>query len=350
MESARRKILIADDNEMNRMILCDMLADEFDLIEAANGEDAISVLERHADEIDLVLLDVVMPLKDGFEVLAYMNNKRWIDSIQVIMISAESAPTFMRRAFDLGAVDFISRPFDQMIVRRRIVNTIMLFAKQKQLTDMVAKQIKERERSTQLMITVLSHIVASRNGESGRHVKRINTVTGMLLRCLLSKSGKYYRLAGDINTICAASSFHDIGKINIPSEILNKQGALTVEEYEIMKTHTVKGEEMMNGLTEFQDEPLIRYCRQICRSHHERWDGSGYPDGLSGDDIPIIAQVVALADVYDALTSERCYKEAFSHEQAIRMILKGECGAFNPVLLDCLRDIDELLKKESDVV
>ena len=208
-----------------------------------------------------------------------------------------------------------------------------------------SEQIKIHDSSTELMVAILSHIVEVRNGESGSHVQNITYITEMLLRCLLDKTAKYDGISGDIDTICAAASFHDIGKMNVPVKILNKPGRLTPEEYEKVKTHCAVGEEMMNKLRGFQDEPLIRYCRQICRWHHERWDGNGYPDGLAGDDIPIAAQVVSLADVYDALTSERCYKEAYSHEKAMEMIMNGECGEFNPLLLECLTDIEPQLRE-----
>lgn len=346
MNNCKRKILVADDNEMNRMILADMLEQEFDIIEAANGAEVIEILERQVQDIDIILLDLNMPIKNGFDVMAEMNMRHWTDEVNVIIISAENEPNQIKRAYDLGAVDFISRPFDRSIVQRRIVNTIMLFTKQKQLTRMVSEQVSQREHETLLMVTVLSHIVEARNGESGEHVQNINVITEILLKNLLSKTDRYKGIAQDVDVICTASSFHDIGKINIPAELLNKPGKLTAEEYEIMKTHTTIGGDMMDELTKFKDEPLVKYSRQICRWHHERWDGGGYPDGLKGDDIPIAAQVVSLADVYDALTSDRCYKKAYCHEKSMEMIMNGECGAFNPLLLECLKDCGEQLKKE----
>jgi len=344
MDSIRNKILITDDSEMNRMILCDMLENEFSLLEAEGGKQAIDILEQHADEIALVLLDVVMPEMDGFAVLEEMNARHWIDDIQVVMISAEAAPLFMHRAYDLGAVDFISRPFDQTIVYRRIMNTIMLFAKQKQLTDMVNEQIAERQKNTNMMISILSHIVEFRNGESGQHVQHINTLTRIILEQLLEKTDRYDEIREDLNIICLASSLHDVGKIGLPEAILNKPGRLTDEEYDIIKTHPEIGADIMRRLPQFQSEPLMRYSYQICRWHHERWDGSGYPDGLAGDEIPIAAQIVALADVYDALTSVRCYKDAYSHRSAMQMILDGQCGSFNPLLIQCLQDADAFLQ------
>jgi len=339
-----KKILIVDDNEMNRIILQDMLGDEFGLLEADGGRAAIEMLQDHHDEIGMVLLDVMMPDLDGFGVLEVMKENGWLDDMQVIMISAETGSDFMKKAYLLGAVDFIHRPFDSYIVHRKITSTIMLYAKQRQLTQMVASEIAKREKNTNLMIAILSHIVEFRNGESGLHVLHINTITEMLLKRLLQKTDKYDDVKDDINIIRLASSLHDIGKIAIPNEILNKPGRLTPLEYEIMKTHSAVGAETMGQLYMYKDEPLIKYSYQICRWHHERYDGNGYPDRLKGDDIPIAAQVVSIADVYDALTSKRCYKEAYSHEKSMEMILNNECGVFNPLLIECLKEIESDLQ------
>jgi len=346
METNRKVILIVDDNEINRMILSEMLKDEFDLLEAVDGLEAVSLLKERAEDITLILLDVVMPNLDGFGVLAAMNTNHWIDSIPVIMVSAETAAPFMQKAFDLGAVDYINRPFDNLIVHRRILNTIMVYGKQKALQDIIAAQIESRERESNLMISILSHIVETRNGESGRHVKNINVITEIILKQLLGMTDKYNEVSGDIHVIRVASSLHDIGKTGIPETILNKPGKLTPAEYAIMKTHSMIGAEMIGDLDQLKDEVLIKYAYQIARWHHERYDGKGYPDGLEGDDIPIAAQIVALADVYDALTQERCYKQAFSHEKAVEMILNGECGQFNPLLLKCLVELGDALPNE----
>lgn len=340
------KILIADDSEMNRMILTDILGDEYEILEAEDGVQAVTILQKMGAEISLVLLDIVMPRMDGFEVLAMMNRYKWIEDIPVIMISAENSASYVERAYELGVTDYISRPFDTLIVQRRAVNTIMLYAKQRKLVGMVADQIYEREKSSSLMVQILSHIVEFRNGESGLHVVHINTLTEMLLRRLLQKTDKYHIGYGDISLISTASALHDIGKIAIPGEILNKPGRLTKEEFEIMKTHSMVGAKMLEELPFQQEEPLVRVAYEICRWHHERYDGRGYPDGLKGDEIPISAQIVALADVYDALTSERVYKKAFSHETALQMIVNGECGAFNPLLLECLMDIADAAHEE----
>ena len=322
---------------MNRAILVEMLGDGYDVIEAENGREAVRALQS-APEIDLLLLDIMMPEMDGFEVLKQMKHYGWIEDIPVIMISAENGSAYVERAYDLGATDFISRPFDMAIVRRRVTNTLMLYTKQKQLVGLVARQVYENQKSNNLMINILSHIVEFRNGESGSHVLNIHAATELILNHLVKKTDKYKLSAADIAMIGTASSLHDIGKINIPEKILNKPGRLTKEEFDIMKTHTTIGAHILENLPFQQEEPLVKVSYEICRWHHERWDGHGYPDGLMGEEIPISAQIVAIADVYDALTSERCYKKAYDHTTAINMILNGECGAFNPLLLECLTE------------
>lgn len=340
----RETILIVDDSAMNRMLLSDILADTYNIIEAEDGEQAIAILQQHASEISIVVLDMVMPKVDGFGVLEAMNENRWIQFLPVVSISTESSPEFVERAYSLGVTDFINRPFDELIVIRRVSNTIKLYAKQRKLTNMVANEIFEKERNGSLMITILSHIVEFRNGESGMHVMNIGTLTEILLNQISKKDDKYYLPYAERDLIVKASALHDIGKISIPEEVLNKPGKLTDEEFEAMKQHTVIGYQMLSGLG-FQDEPLVKVSREITRWHHERYDGRGYPDGLKGDEIPLSAQIVSLADVYDALTSERVYKPAFSHEKAIQMILNGECGAFNPLLLECLVEAQDAIRQ-----
>ena len=340
----RETILIVDDSAMNRMLLSDILADTYNIIEAEDGEQAIAILQQHASEISIVVLDMVMPKVDGFGVLEAMNENRWIQFLPVVSISTESSPEFVERAYSLGVTDFINRPFDELIVIRRVSNTIKLYAKQRKLTNMVANEIFEKERNGSLMITILSHIVEFRNGESGMHVMNIGTLTEILLNQISKKDDKYYLPYAERDLIVKASALHDIGKISIPEEVLNKPGKLTDEEFEAMKQHTVIGYQMLSDLG-FQDEPLVKVSREITRWHHERYDRRGYPDGLKGDEIPLSAQIVSLADVYDALTSERVYKPAFSHEKAIQMILNGECGAFNPLLLECLVEAQDAIRQ-----
>lgn len=341
----KKKILIVDDSEINRALLSDMLSNEYEIIEAENGLEASAILHEQEQEISLMLLDIMMPVMDGFETLEVMNKNDWIKDIPVIMISAETVPAYIDRAYELGVQDYINRPFDEQTVRRRVVNTILLFSKQKELTHMVTNQIMEKENDNKLMIEILSNIVEFRNGESGLHVLHIRTLTEFFLKWLIEQ-GEYGLSQEDIYLICNASALHDIGKISIPTEVLNKPGRFTDEEYEIMKGHALEGARLLQDIPLRENEPLIQMGYQICRWHHERYDGRGYPDGLKGDEIPIAAQVVALADVYDALTSKRVYKAAYSHEKAVEMILNGECGVFNPVLMNCLRETSADLKEE----
>ena len=344
----RYTILVADDSEMNREILRSMLEESYNIVEAEDGLQAVAILQQKEQEISLVLLDLVMPNMDGFDVLSAMNKYNWIDSVPVIMISAESTHNFIEHAYNMGVTDYISRPFDMMVVRRRVINTIMLYAKQRRLAGMVNEQIYQKEKVNNLMISILSHIVEFRNEESGLHVLHIQTMTEILLKSLMRKTDKYKLDRETINLISNASTLHDVGKIGIPSEILNKPGKFTDEEFAIMKGHSQMGADMMKGVP-FQDEPLVKYAYEICRWHHERYDGRGYPDGLKGEDIPISAQVVSLADVYDALTSARVYKPAHSHEKALSMILNGECGAFQPLLLECLVESSDIVQREMAV-
>lgn len=342
----KKKILVADDSEMNRSILADMLDDEYEVLEAEDGEQAVAALEQYGAELSVLLLDIVMPVMDGFEVLAVMNQRKWIENIPVIMISSESGSNQVARAYELGVADFIGRPFDALVVHRRVVNTILLYAKQKKLLDLVTEQVYENQKQSNLMIDILSHIVEFRNGESGPHVRHVHVLTELFLHRLAKITDQYPLSEADIDMIATASALHDIGKIGIPGEILNKPGRLTDEEFAIMKTHSLIGAKMMEELPYHREEELIKTVYEICRWHHERYDGRGYPDRLVGDEIPISAQAVALADVYDALTSERVYKKAFAHEEAVRMILNGECGTFNPLLLQCLQETAERIPEE----
>lgn len=343
----RQQILIVDDSQINCEILAEILKDEYRILEAANGEECINLLKQYGTGIALLLLDINMPVMDGFEVLALMNRKHWIEDIPVIIISSENSASYVRRAYEMGVSDYISRPFDVQVVHQRVSNTIKLYAKQRRLISLVTDQIREKEKNNQMMISILSQIVEFRNSESGSHVLHINIITGMLLERLMQKTDQYHLQWSDQFLITTASALHDIGKIGIDEKILNKPGKLTKEEFEIMKTHTLIGASMLKSIEMYQNEKLLQVAYQICRWHHERYDGKGYPDGLKGEEIPISAQVVAIADVYDALVGKRVYKKAFSHETAIHMILNGECGAFNPLLLECLTDIQNRLKEET---
>ena len=342
----KTQILLVDDSNMNRMLLREILGDGYHILEAENGQECLETLRAEAGNIALVLLDINMPVMDGFEVLKAMNANHTIEDTPVIMISSEDSDAAIRRSYELGASDYVNRPFDARIVYRRVTNTIKLYAKQRRLVQMVSDQIRARENNTDMLVGVLSHIVEFRNGESGAHVRHIRIITERLLHRLLEISSRYAITAEQQDMIPLASALHDIGKIGIDEKILNKPGRLTPEEFEVMKTHSMLGAKMLHDLDNFAEQPLLQTAYEIARWHHERWDGRGYPDGLKGDEIPISAQLVSLADVYDALTSERCYKKAFSHEKAMQMILNGECGAFIPLLLQCLTNIQSDLKVE----
>lgn len=339
------KILIVDDSEMNREILSSILGDEFDILEAADGKECISVIRKYGRDIALVLLDIVMPEMDGFEVLEFMNKHEWIDDIPVIMISSEDSVASVKKAYEMGVSDYINRPFDVEVVHRRVFNTIKLYAKQRRLIALITNQVYEKEKNNRILIEILSQIVEFRNGESGRHVLNVNIITGILLEQLTQITDKYNISWSDRLIITTASSLHDIGKIGINEKILNKAGRLTPQEIEKIKEHTVIGASILENMELFKDEELVKTAYQICRWHHERYDGRGYPDGLKGEEIPVSAQVVALADVYDALVSRRVYKKSYSHEEAMKMILGGECGAFNPVLLQCLTEAQDKIKE-----
>ena len=345
-EQNKPQILIVDDAELNRAILAAILSDDYRILEAADGQQALDMMHEHKGDVALVLLDINMPVLNGFDVLNAMNRSHAIEDVPVIMISSDDSEDAIRRSYELGASDYISRPFDSKVVYRRVMNNIKLYAKQRRLVQMVSDQIRAREKNTTMLVGVLSQIVEFRNGESGSHVRHIRIITELLLGRLLELSTDYRITPEEQDDIPLASALHDIGKIAIDEKILNKPGRLTPEEFEVVKTHSMQGANMLHRLENFETEPLLQTAYEIARWHHERWDGRGYPDGLVGNEIPISAQIVSLADVYDALTSERCYKKAFSHEKAMQMILGGECGSFNPLLLQCLRDVQTELESE----
>lgn len=341
---SKQKVLIVDDSEMNRALLTDILEGSYDVAEAEDGAQAIEVLSQNDEDFWLVLLDIIMPGIDGFGVLESIREHQWSNRVVVMMISSDGSPENINRAYSLGAFDYISRPFDAMIVHRRVESTLMLFARQDDLERRVKEQVVEQQKNNDLMISILSHIVEFRNGESGPHIQHVKGITELLLQHLLAMTDQYQLTEDDIQLIVTASALHDIGKVAIPEEILNKPGRLTDEEFAIMKSHSAIGSQMLLDLPEEQlASPLISVANAICRWHHERYDGRGYPDGLVGEEIPICAQVVSLADVYDALTSERSYKKAFSHEKALSMIIEGQCGTFNPLLLQCLTEASDEL-------
>lgn len=345
-KSRSHRVMIVDDSEMNRFLLREMLGQELEILEAENGEECLELLQRYGTDISLVLLDIVMPLKSGFEVLEEMDKNHWLGEIPVIMISSEDSAAAIRQAYELGVTDYISRPFDAQVVYRRVMNTIKLYTRQRHLVDLVKDQFYEKEKNNRMMIAILSKIVEFRSGESGSHMLHINMLTEWLLEELVHRTDQYPLSWTDRLLICTASSLHDIGKIGIPESILNKRGKLTAEELEEMKKHTLIGASILKNLGRYQKEPLLETAYQICRWHHERYDGKGYPDGLKGEEIPIAAQIVSLANAYDALVSDRGYRKVYSHDTALKMILDGECGSFNPLLLECLRRIHTKIRQE----
>ena len=339
----QQTILIVDDSEMNRMMLTEILGAHYQYIEAENGRQAIRLLQKNL-MVDLILLDIHMPEMDGFQVLEQLNRAQWMDEIPVIMISAEDSGETIKRAYSMGVTDYIQRPFDAFIVRRRIENTLKLYANQKRLMKLVSDQIYEKEENNNLMVGILNHVVEFRTHEGEEYNRNIRSATELLLRRLIQKTDSYHLSEEDIVLIKMASAIRNIGKIGLPDSVLNTSGKLTQEEFAIFKTHTTAGAEILEQMSFGKNKPLFRYALEICRWHHERWDGNGYPDGLRGEEIPISAQVVALADVYDALTTNRKYRKAIDHDTAVTRILRGECGAFNPLLLECLLDISSDLR------
>lgn len=346
----KKKLLVVDDIELNRMILTDLFEENYEVLEAENGRIALNLISLHRDELAIVLLDLVMPVMDGFEVLKQMQESGLINSIPVILITGENDDEKTLTGYQLGVADLINKPFNSDIVFRRVSNVIALYNNKRNLEEKLREQKEELEKqasrlrqANQFVIDALSTTVEFRDQESGDHINRIRMLTKILLQAIK----KQYPLSDeDIEIISNAAVVHDIGKIAIPDKILLKPGRLTVEEFEIMKTHTTRGCEILSKLDYIQDRQYYKYCYEICRHHHERWDGKGYPDGLKGDEISIWAQATSLADVYDALTSERVYKGAYSHDEAVKMILNGECGEFNPVMLGCFTEVQNDLNKQ----
>lgn len=344
----KNRILVADDNKLNQDLLSAILGNDYDYLYANNGIEVISALEKN-EAIDIILLDINMPQMDGFEVLQALNEKQYIKEIPVVVISTENDVAFVRRAYELGATDYISRPFNAIVIQHRVKNTLMIYSNQKKLVKLVENQIYEREKTNNAMINIFSNIIELRNHESGSHTLHVQTITNLLLHELVKITDKYLLSEADISLISSLSALHDIGKIKIPESILNKPCQLTDEEWKIMKMHTIEGYEILQHANIDQNNNFMKTAKAICRWHHEKYDGNGYPDGLKEENIPICAQVVSMADVYDALTSERCYKRSYTHDEAIKMIINGECGAFNPLLIQCLKNISDRLKESLNI-
>lgn len=337
----RQQVLIVDDEEVNRVILKQIFEDEFDILEAADGQNAIYQIENNQN-ITLILLDVIMPVMDGFKVLEYMKEHELIEKIPVILITGESVKDSEDKAYSFGVADVMHKPFYPHIVRRRSKNIIELYQNKhnmevrlKEQEEAIMAKEKEIRQNNEFMIDALSSVVEFRSAETGEHVRRIKYFTRIMLKYLAKYFPKYGLTSNQIDEIARASALHDIGKIGIPDAILLKPGRLTADEFEIMKTHTTIGCDILENFRENQSREFYRYCYDICRYHHERWDGNGYPDHLVGDEIPISAQIVAVADVYDALVSPRVYKSVYANNIAFDMIMNGECGQFSPDVLEC---------------
>lgn len=340
----KKTILIVDDIEINRAILAEIFKDEYEIMEACNGVQAMEIIDSDT-EVSAVLLDLLMPEMDGLQVLKEMNKSKKINRIPVFLITAADSEKKLTEGYNLGAIDVIRKPFMPHFLKCRINNVVELYTHRNKLESIVKEQVERLDRLNQSMIETLAAVIEFRDGESGEHVKRISGLTRILMKEVSDTYSEYHLPEDEIDKISRSSTLHDVGKISIPDSILNKPGRLTKEEFEIMKQHTTKGCEILQTIPDIMDEGIYKYSYDICRHHHERWDGKGYPDGLSGNEISIWAQVVSVADVYDALTSERCYKKAFSHDTAVQMILDGECGAFNPKILEVFTAVSNKIKK-----
>lgn len=340
------QVLVVGDSAMNRAILAEMLGDDFSVLEASNGKECMEKLRQYGTGISLVLLDIIVPEQDGFSVLEEMNKAHYIEDIPVVMIASEDSGSDTRLAYELGVSDYISRPFDVKMVHHRVVNTIKLYAKQRRLISVISRQSREKEKDNRVMVGILSGVVGYHNKESAAHMLHMRRMTTLLLEHLTMKTSRYGLTPQDIEMIGMAATLHDIGKLGISDVILNKPGPLDAEEMAIMRTHTVIGESLLKGMELYEKEPLLKMAAEICRWHHERIDGGGYPDGLTGSEIPIGVQVVSLADAYDALLSDRAYKSAYPAQCAMEMIRCGACGAFDPLLLECLTEVQDVLAEE----
>lgn len=328
----RNTILIVDDAETNRSILTDGFIGRYNIAEAETGAQALDILSKDSS-VAAVLLDIMMPEVDGIGVLKKMNETGLINRLPVFIITSAEDTEILMKTYDLGAVDVIRKPFIMSFLKCRVENVIELYRHRNELEELVQEQVNKLSSLNKSMIETLAALIEFRDCESGEHVRRICVLTDILMKRTSEAYPEYRMSSAEIEKIVSAAVLHDIGKISIPDSILRKPGRLTQEEYEIMKTHTVKGCEILGKIPEFIDRDMYDYCYDIIRHHHERWDGTGYPDKLKGDQITVWSQAVAIADVYDALTSQRVYKAAFPHDTAVKMINTGECGAFNPKVL-----------------
>ncbi|MGN0312431.1 MAG: HD domain-containing phosphohydrolase [Lachnospiraceae bacterium] len=358
----RNTVLIVDDVEINREILAEMLKDEYEIIMTGSGEKALEILDKQHEDIAIMLLDLVMPGMDGFQVLEQVRIKPWSKNLAIVIISCENTNKTERQCFDLGVSDFIHRPFDDVLVRQRVNNIVELYRYQDGLESKIEEQTvtlkkqfrllqiqaEQLKKSKENVIDILGTVVEYRNLESGEHIKRVKNYTRIMAEEMMKQYPEYGLTKESIEIIVSASALHDIGKIAIPDSIILKPGKLTAEEFEYMKSHTTRGCEILRDIKDAWNQEYEKVSYEICRHHHERYDGKGYPDGLKGEEIPVSAQIVSLADVYDALVNERVYKSAFSKEKAFQMIVTGECGVFSPRLLECFWNVRKEFEKLAD--
>lgn len=335
------KILIVDDEEVNRIILKSIFEEQYEVLEAANGKEALSLIDENSGKLVVVFLDLMMPVLNGFGVLDYMKEKGYMDRIPVILITGDATAESEEKGYDYGVSDIIHKPFAPRVVMRRTRNIIDLYASYNEMEKQLEKRTRKLRESeeklrnnNEFLVNALSSVVEFRSMESGEHIRRVKFFTRIMLKYVLKYFPEYQLTEEDAEMIIRASALHDLGKIAIPDAILLKPGKLTPEEFEIMKQHSVYGSELLEKFKQ-EDNQFYRYCYEICRHHHERYDGTGYPDQLKGEEIPISAQIVSLVDVYDALVSKRVYKEAYTNELAVEMIKNGECGQFSPKILEC---------------
>ena len=345
--SKRNIILIVDDMEVNRIILHSIFEKEYTMLEAENGEQAMVLVNQYHDRLAAILLDIIMPIKDGYQVLTELGSRGFLTEFPVVVITAENSAENEVKVFNLGASDIIVKPFEPHVVKRRVQNNIELNQHRQNQDELIEEQAAKLRESNAVMIDALSSIIEFRSVETGQHIQRIRMFTKVLLEDVAQSYPEFLLDERKINIIVSASAMHDIGKIAIPDAILNKPGRLTKDEFQIMKTHAAKGSEMLSGLSRMADREYLQYAYNICRYHHERWDGRGYPEGLKADSIPVCAQVVGVADCYDALTTDRVYKKAIPPNEAFNMILNGECGAFSPKLMESFKNVQQTFARLS---
>lgn len=358
----RNQILIIDSNKPNRDVLMEIIGGKYVFLEAETAGKALETADACHEEMLAVLLNVTMEEEDGTSILEQLSAKSWFQSVPVAVFSDEDSMRLEKRCFELGAMEFIRRPFEPFVAEKRIRNMIRCCFGRSELEERIKKQAEvvnkqytlllrqaeKLKKSNSNIIDILGTVVECRNVVDGEHIVMVKCYTEILAKQMSRAYPEYHLDENDVNVIASASALHDIGKISIPESILLKPGKLTSQEYEYMKSHTLRGAEIMNSIKNVWDKEYAKTAYEICRYHHERYDGRGYPDGLKGDEIPVCAQIVSLADAYDVLVSERVYKAAYSKEEAFQMIITGECGMFSPKLLECFRNVRQEFERAAD--